>query len=282
MEKLKINLFDTNGIIHSVFGGLNSYKYVEYVYNLDDFDGITVFTDQYLFSSKVDSVNSKFKVAWLHEPKIISPSIYNVYQVQDKFDYIFTHDRDLLKLGAKYILVPPINGSGCWVPEQSRKIHDKSKKISFIFSDKMGTYGHSFRHQVFNRFKDKLDCFGRGVKPIATKDLALNDYMFSICIENSYVENYFTEKLIDCFMTGTVPIYCGCTNVSDFFNKNGIITFNTIQELDHILNCIDGNMYNNMKSAIEENFNITKNEYCLIEDWAYRHIFTNPKYKFNY
>ena len=243
MVKLKVNLFDSNGIINSGFGELNSYKYIEYVNKLDNFDGITIFTDCYLFDNKVNSVNSKIKIAWLYEPRVISPSIYNVYQIQDKFDYIFTHDRDLLKLGDKYICVPP---AGCWIPEQSRKIHNKNKKISFIFSDKVGTYGHCFRHQIFNNFKNKLDCFGHGVKSIATKDLALNDYMFSICIENSYVENYFTEKLIDCFMTGTIPIYCGCNNIFNYFNKNGIIIFKNIQELECILNYIDDNIYNNM------------------------------------
>jgi len=34
--------------------------------------------------------------AWLVEPKIISPDIYNIKKVQSKFDYIFTHDKKLL------------------------------------------------------------------------------------------------------------------------------------------------------------------------------------------
>lgn len=276
MEKLKINLFDLNGIINSPFGGQAFCKYTEYVDKLDHFDGITIFTDRYLTHPKVDSVNSKIKIAWLYEPREIISHIYNVYKTQDKFDYIFTHDQELLKLGSKYIMVP---STGCWIPEQSRKIHNKSKKISFIFSNKNMTYGHRFRQEIYNEFKNELDCFGHGAKFVNTKDLALNEYMYSVSIENCYTDNLFTEKLVDCFMTGTVPIYCGCTNVFNFFNKDGIIIFKTIEELRHILSYINEDTYNNMKSAIEENFNIAS-EYCQIEDWIYKNIFTNSKYKF--
>lgn len=51
----------------------------------------------------------------------------------------------------------------------------------------------------------------------------LEYYMFSIIIENNSVDNYFTEKLLNCFAVGTVPIYLGCPNIGEFFNRNGII-----------------------------------------------------------
>ena len=39
----------------------------------------------------------------------------------------------------------------------------------------------------------------------------------SICIENSAQENYFTEKIIDCLLAWTMPLYWGCPNIGDFF-----------------------------------------------------------------
>ena len=50
--------------------------------------------------------------------------------------------------------------------------------------------------------------------------------MFSIAIENSRNGCYFTEKILDCFTTRTVPIYWGCPDIGDYFDMNVIITFN--------------------------------------------------------
>jgi hypothetical protein len=51
----------------------------------------------------------------------------------------------------------------------------------------------------------------------------LNNYKFMICFENSSVENYFTEKLINAFYAGTIPIYWGCPNISDYVNMKSIL-----------------------------------------------------------
>jgi len=42
-------------------------------------------------------------------------------------------------------------------------------------------------------------------------------------MENDSVPNYYTEKITDCFATGTVPIYWGATNIGDYFDERGII-----------------------------------------------------------
>jgi hypothetical protein len=47
--------------------------------------------------------------------------------------------------------------------------------------------------------------------------------MFSFAIENCRQPYYMTEKLIDCFITGTVPIYWGADYAIDFFNPDGMI-----------------------------------------------------------
>ena len=44
--------------------------------------------------------------------------------------------------------------------------------------------------------------------------------MFSIVVENKKLPNYFTEKVADCFLSHTFPIYHGCSNFGVFFDKN--------------------------------------------------------------
>ena len=44
--------------------------------------------------------------------------------------------------------------------------------------------------------------------------------MYSVAVESSNEPNYFTEKLIDCLITKTIPIYWGCPNISEYFDTS--------------------------------------------------------------
>jgi len=82
--------------------------------------------------------------------------------------------------------------------------------------------------------------------------------MFSIAVESSYEKNYFTEKLIDCLLTKTVPIYWGCPNIGDFFDDRGIIMFETYEEFLIKINSINEKTYNEMKPYIDANYEKAK------------------------
>jgi hypothetical protein len=51
--------------------------------------------------------------------------------------------------------------------------------------------------------------------PVADKYEVLSRYRFNICYENAYgIDGYITEKIFDCFLAGTVPIYLGARNIT--------------------------------------------------------------------
>jgi GH15 family glucan-1,4-alpha-glucosidase len=79
--------------------------------------------------------------------------------------------------------------------------------------------------------------------------------MFHIAIENTSMKNAFSEKLIDCFQTRTVPIHYGCPNISDYFNINGVIVVNNLSEIITACNKLTPKTYDDMLPAIEDNFN---------------------------
>lgn len=54
---------------------------------------------------------------------------------------------------------------------------------------------------------------------IINKKDGLLDYKFSVAIENCIEPNYVTEKLFDCILTDTTPIYYGCPNVNSHFKN---------------------------------------------------------------
>ena len=56
----------------------------------------------------------------------------------------------------------------------------------------------------------------------------LYPYQYSIVMENGRYPNWITEKLIDCLLSRTIPIYWGAPNVGEYFDRDGILTFDNI------------------------------------------------------
>jgi hypothetical protein len=137
---------------------------------------------------------------------------------------------------------------------------------SIIASGKKEAPGHKLRHLIVDTYGEHLNIFGSGYKQINSKNEGLNDYRYSFAIENIIAEGYWTEKIVDCFSTGTIPIYWGAKSVSDFFIEDGIIRIND----NFDLSICDEDFYNSKKSIIEENFNRAIN-LPLPEDYIYLH-----------
>lgn len=107
----------------------------------------------------------------------------------------------------------------------------KTKKLSFVVSMKRGNQMYNFRLALaLKLLKTPLDfdLYGYGwpegldarIKgPVSSKSQALAAYTYSICIENSREKNYVTEKLTDCFLMGTIPIYLGCPNIQHIYDE---------------------------------------------------------------
>ena len=88
--------------------------------------------------------------------------------------------------------------------------------------------------------------------------------MFSVTIENDSYLTYWTEKILDCFVTGTVPVYYGSPDIFDFFNEDGIILLND----DFDVASLNEEEYYKRMGAIEDNFNRAL-KYDVIEDIIY-------------
>ena len=142
--------------------------------------------------------------------------------------------------------------------------------LSIIASNKSMTSGHKLRHEAIKELSPSMDVFGRGIKDLPYKLDGLSPYMFSVVIENIKYDDYFTEKIIDCFATGTVPIYWGTPSVKNFFNSDGIIFFETIEELRDIVYNLDKEDYFSRIDSIKYNLEKSK-EFILAEDWIFKH-----------
>jgi hypothetical protein len=106
-----------------------------------------------------------------------------------------------------------------------------------------------------NFFVDYKD----GNTSIPYKDPFLDNYFFSVVIENNLDQNfYFSEKILECFEKGVIPIYAGPKGVEQFFCEEGIIRFNSLVELEEILNKITPEIYFKNLDFVYKNFETSK------------------------
>lgn len=194
----------------------------------------------------------------------------------DKFDVVLTYDKSLLNSIPNAKFLPPlmvthfnmlpnpvgINPSKSEkietyeLPDDVFQIYPKSKLVSAISSNKAILPGHRNRLDFINSIRGKVDLYGRGMgAELPSKLDGLRDYMFSVAIENIECDDYyFTEKITECFLTGTVPIYHGCVNIGEFFDTRGILYFKTKEELQHIIDNLTPAKYTEMLPYIQANF----------------------------
>jgi hypothetical protein len=220
---------------------------------------------------EIEKIKSK-KFLWLCESKEIYFPIYedilnNLNSFKSKYIKIFTHDRTLLTKDEIFEYCPPASNKS-WI--RLKKLYHKTKLYSMIGSGKNKTTGHKFRNNLMNFFKDKkipVDLYGKNIKSIKNKETAFADYFFSFVVENGKYSNYYTEKIMDCFATGTIPIYHGSPEIIDFFNKDGIILLE--DKIDFSM--LTEDYYHSRIHAIVDNFE-REQDHQIADDYLYDKI----------
>ena len=232
-------------------------------------------SDACLMSHTMDIKTTGKKIAWLIESMSLRPNHYEfVRENHDLFDYILTSNymfRSALREAHGYNNALWIPAASSFVKKDRWGIIPKTKLASMIVSDKLMTPMHIFRADVaLFAEQNGVDVFGTGRGKYISHYDAISDYMFHIVVEGCNEMGVFSEKVIDCFALGTVPIYKGCENsLNMFFDGRGIINFNKVKDLEDILTTLNTERYINMVNAIEINNKDAKNLYTA-EDWIYR------------
>jgi len=142
----------------------------------------------------------------------------------------------------------------------------KENTLSMVCTSHTKHKAYEIRHEIWNnkeKIPTELKFYSSTRYPVQNGIPLPNDdkinlfySMYSIALENSSITNYFTEKLIDCLITKTIPIYWGCPNITEYFDTSywidvkDIFTFNYTKEY----------YYSNL-DKINNNFEKAK-EYC--------------------
>lgn len=208
------------------------------------------------------------KIAWIAESpatvawqRITWHMKADLDRILDAYEVLLTSDRSLCLLDPRIVYHPP--GSNLpWIPESQYGIHRKSKLCSMFASSKRMVRGHAIRHRFAEALRGSLDLFGGacgsprigggGAHP--DKGEGLLPYMFSVAMENCRVPFYYSEKITDCFATGTVPVYWGSDAIGEIFDTDGILSLDD----DFDPRSLGRELYESMLPAIRNNLEIVR------------------------
>lgn len=209
----------------------------------------------------------------LQESEQICPGDYkrllNEQESVNSLDALFTHSEKLLN---KYGNAKIIPGGGVWYGTKSMGnngsigLFKKSKMLSIVSSDKAQCELHQFRLDLAKEMlRTKLgDVMGTVVNKYVHIADSLTDYKYSVAIENCSARYYYTEKIMNCFASMTVPVYYGAHDIGKFFNLDGIIVIDepTVECAIKVLKNCSQNDYISRKEAIMDNYNRVQKYLC--------------------
>jgi len=187
-----------------------------------------------------------------------------VIENKNVFQAILTWDDKVLNNCDNATFLP--FGHSWFKPDQYTTPKEKKFEIAHLSGILNKSYGHSMRHEIIarhNEFKiptnfhktigdrHNLEDARKG------KEIVFGNSQFGIAIENFSHRGFFTEKIIDCFLMRTIPIYWGCSNIGDYFDINGIIHVENVDDIICKCNNIEdnfGQFYEAHRYEIEENY----------------------------
>lgn len=252
--------------------------------NIDDADIVIGYNFQ-----QVASIPNKAKIYWVNEPRYSNLSkdmvildngdrvhvmncftenvfidIFNYLWVTKglKIDYIdehvYSNKININKNKIAHIISSMHNNDPFLIKDRDLNLY-KIRDDLAIFGNKLGLvdiYGQNWPSEVpvldieTRMNKDWGDWENAKLKLSQT-------YLFSICLENTNVRNYVTEKFWHAIMSQTLPIYyIGDTNIYDWFDRDliiGVDNFNNYQDLFNFICSISQKEYlSKVNSLIEQ------------------------------
>jgi hypothetical protein len=146
-------------------------------------------------------------------------------------------------------------------------VPQKTRSLSCIVSSLKQLEGHRLRLNFVTSLKKAIpamDLFGKGINYIDDKMDGLLPYRYSLAIENASAPYYFTEKINDCFLAWTVPLYYGCRNIDKFFPSQSYIPVDITDSkaaIKQIRDVVENDDWNARLEALKEARELVLNRY---------------------
>jgi len=288
-----------------IFANFINEKYFNFLYEKYEDKPITIFMDRFPQTIEESNLNP-YTILVINEPGELFNMNYKDYiePLSNSFSIVLTWNEDILNSCPNSILFNA-NTMPDFADKEyinSFKTKQKEFEVSFLCGVKNISQGHKLRQEIFQleneiiipkKWFKVLDDFDHetGVRPgynEYSKDLShipegeypehygkrilFDNSMFNIAVENTKHNNFYTEKITQPFSTKTIPIYWGCPNIDDLgYDERGIIRFDTVEELKHIINNLTPETYYEMEPYVNYNYEVSlqdtvKNNYINFFD----------------
>jgi hypothetical protein len=176
----------------------------------------------------------------------------------------------------------------------------KTKLLSAVASSKTTIAGHRQRVELLRYLGQHLefDIYGRGwregiaripnakcryvadktIETTLDKTTALAPYRYSIAIENADTPHYWTEKISDCILCGTLPFYWGTRNLERYLPEESFVRIyprEPARTLSIIRDALVQDLYSQRRAALAEAKAILLSQHTLplrilqkVRQWA--------------
>ena len=160
--------------------------------------------------------------------------LYNIFQYKPEYEklknrQVFTENDLKVKKGFCSFVV-----SNCFADDVRAVFYDKLSQYKTVAS------GGRFRNNIGGA--------------VADKKKFQSEYKFAIAFENTSYDGYCTEKLMEAFAAGAVPIYWGDPGVVKDFNPESFINAHDFKSFDEVVGHVkeidsDDALYLKMRNA---------------------------------
>ena len=229
---------------------------------------INLESKSHLFSYP-QSYNSILKKHWKIQDKKFLVMVNSFrYSRLDKFEYYSERNKALSYFLQRNLI--DFYGND-WEDLGSRFYFNIIK--SLLWSIKWGSFSRLKNMMFLFTVRKKLI----DVKPSYDKYSILAEYKFALCYESMGLEGFITEKIFDCFFAGTIPIYLGAPDITNYIPENTFIDKRKFKNYDDLLfylsnmndleyEKIRSNIQNFINSEMFYNFSMEKFSHRFIQD----------------
>lgn len=189
-----------------------------------DYLFFSLFTDEYLNYN-----NDVIRIFYTGESQIPD---FNLTDYALGFDWIDFGDRYLrFPLYNLYKVIPQLAVSRGGMIEKPER---RDRFCSFVCSN---SKGDPIRIEFFKRLSERrsVDSGGKFCNnvggPVRDKVSFEKEHRFSMCFENSAYPGYTTEKILEAFAAGTIPIYWGDPEIGRVFNEKAFVLVRSDEDM---------------------------------------------------
>ena len=220
------------------------------------------------------------------EPPIVNPmhDKKNIYKLLNYYPYIMTWNMDLVdekrffKKNIPYVFKIQFSE----IPFEERKL------LTSISGNEHSDHPdelYSERERVISvlekKYPEDFEFYGTGWEKtdhisyrgrVENKAETYHHYRFALAFENmKNVRGYVSEKILDCLVSGIVPVYAGADDISDYVPQECFIPYQRFQnpeEMMEYLKAIDEKQYKGYLNAIRNFLNSDQTKVFDGEEYA--------------